>query len=66
MLVKETRQSDQSETNVDTEKRKGDQPQLSNSNGKHPKVVKGDKLVARDPPPPIPYPQRLKKGKLEK
>ena len=26
----------------------------------------GDKLVARDAPPLIPYPQRLKKGKLEK
>ena len=41
-------------------------PQLRNSNGKHPKIVKGDKPVARDPPPLIPYPQILKKGKLEK
>ena len=32
----------------------------------HPKVVKGDKPLARDPPPLVPYPQRLKKGKLEK
>ena len=66
MIIKETRQLDQSETEVDTEQRDGDQPQLSNSNGKHPKVVKGDKPVARDPPPLIPYHQRLKKGKLEK
>ena len=66
MIIKETRQSDQSETEVDTEQRDGDQPQLSNSNGKPPKVVKGDKLVERDPPPLIPSPQRLKKGKLEK
>ena len=28
--------------------------------------MKGDKLATRDPPPLIPYPQRLKKGKLEK
>ena len=66
MIVKQTGQSDQSKTEVDTEQRKRDHPQLSNSNGKHPKVVEGDKLVARDPPPLIPYPQRLKKGKLEK
>ena len=66
MIVKETRQSDQSETEVDIEQREGDQPQLRNSNGKHPKVVKWDNPVARDPPPLIPYPQRLKKGKLEK
>ena len=66
MIVKETRQSDQSKTEVDTEQRDGDQPKLSKSNGKHPKVVKGDKPVARDPPLLIPYPQRLKKGKLEK
>ena len=56
MIVKETRQWDQPEIEVDTEQRKGDQPQLSNSNGKHPKVVKRDKPVARDPPPLIPYP----------
>ena len=28
--------------------------------------MEGDKLVVKDPPPLIPYPQRLKKGKLEK
>ena len=66
MIVKETRQSDQLEKEVDTEQRDGDQPQLRNSNGKHPKVMKGDQPVARDPSPLIPYPQRLKKGKLEK
>ena len=42
-----------------------DHPQLSSSNGKHPEVVKRDKLVASDPTPVIPYRQRLKKGKLE-
>ena len=56
----------QSKIKVDTEQKDGDQPQLSSSNGKHPEVVKGDKLVARDPTPLIPYPQRPKKGKLEK
>ena len=54
------------ETKSHTKKTYGDQPRLSRSNGKHPEVVKGDKLVARDPTPLIPYPQRLKKGKLEK
>ena len=64
-IVKETKQSDQSKTEVVTKQRDGDQPQLSSSNGKHPEVVKGDKPMARDPTPLIPYPQRLKKGKLE-
>ena len=46
MIVKETKQSDQSKTEVDTEQRReggggGISPQLSNSNGKHPKVVNG-------------------------
>ena len=66
MIVKETRQSNQLEIEVDTEQRKRDQPQLRNSNRKHPKVVEGDKPMARDPPPLIPYPQRLKKDKIEK
>ena len=66
MIVKDTRQSDQLEIEVDTKQRKGDQPQLRNSNRKHPKVVEGDKPMARDPPPLIPYPQRLKKDKIEK
>ena len=61
MIVKETRQSDQSEIEVDIEQREGDKPQLRNSNGKHPKVVKWDNPMARDPLPLIPYRQRLKK-----
>ena len=44
------------ETEVDIEQKEGDQPRLSSSNGKHPEVVKGDKPVARDPTPFIPYP----------
>ena len=56
MIVKETRQSNQLETDVDTKQRDGDQPQLSSSNGKHLEVLKGDKLVARDSTPLIPYP----------
>ena len=66
MIVKETRQLDLSEIEINTKQRKGDQPQLRNSNGKHPKVVEGDKPVARDSPSLIPYPRRLKMGKLEK
>ena len=31
------------ETEVDTEQKDGDQPQLRSSNGKHPRIVKGDK-----------------------
>ena len=55
-IVKEAKQLDQSETEVDIEQRDGDQPQLRSSNGKHLEVVKGDKPVARDPTPFIPYP----------
>ena len=66
MLVKDLKQSDRSEIEVDTEQKDVDQPRLSSSNGKYLKVVKGDKPVARDPTPLIPYSQRLKKGKLEK
>ena len=55
-IVKEVKQLDQSKIEVGTEQRDGDQPQLSSSDGKHLEVVKGDKPVARDPTPLIPYP----------
>ena len=55
MIVKYPKQLDQSETEVDTEQKYGDQPRLRSSNGKHLEVEKGDKPVARDPTPLIPY-----------
>ena len=66
VIVKEPKQSDQSESESDTSQKDRDQPQLNSFAGKHPEVEKVDQPVSRDLALLIPYPQRLKKGKLEK
>ena len=66
MIVTKTKQSDQSEAEVDIEQKDGEQPQLNSSVGKQSKVEKVDKQVSRDLTPLIPYPWRLGKSKLDK
>ena len=65
MIVKEPRQSYQSEAKIDIILKDGDQPQLNSSAGKQLEVEKIEKLGSKDWTPLIPYPQRLRKSKLK-
>ena len=65
-IVKEPKQSNRSEIEVDIEQNNGDQPQLNSSSGKQPEVEKLDQPISRDPTLLIPYPKRLRESKLDK
>ena len=49
VIVKELKQSDQSEAEIGTTREDGDQPQLNISIGKEPEVEKVDEPISRDP-----------------
>ena len=66
VIVTELKQSYQAEAEVSTGQKDGELPQLNNFAGKRSEVEKVDKPVTQDPPPLIPYPQRLRKSKLDK
>ena len=66
MIVTELKQSDQVEEKVNTEQKDGELPQPNNSTRKQSEVEKVDKPVSQDMTPFIPYPQRLRKSKLDK
>ena len=55
VIVKELKQLDQSEAEIDTTPKDRDQPEEE--------IV--DKLISKDPTPLIPYTRRLRKSKLD-
>ena len=66
VIVTELKQSDQDEEKVNTEQKDGELPQPNSSTRKQSEVEKVDKPFSQDPIPFIPYPQRLRKSKLDK